>query len=290
MKKLSSLLLLALLVLLAACGQSGGSGTSDSNSSASDGEGDQPTAEEPVELVVGASVTPHAEILEHAKPLLEEKGVILEIETFTDYVMPNKALESGDLDANYFQHIPYLEAQKEEFGYDFVNAGGIHIEPMGFYSQRIESLSDLPEDGTIIISNSVSDTGRTLALLEKEGVITLDESVNKADATLEDIVENPKNITIRNDVNPELLTATYENDEADAIAINTNFAIDADLNPLEDAIALEGSESPYVNIIAVRSEDKDNEAIKTLVEVLHSDELQTFMEEEFQGALVPVSE
>jgi D-methionine transport system substrate-binding protein len=283
MRKLWSLtLLLVLSVVLAACG-----GTSNE---AEDNTGTSNTTEESAKLVVGASNVPHAEILEEAKPLLEEKGIELEIETFQDYVLPNKALAEGDLDANYFQHIPYLELQIAENGYDFVNAGGIHIEPIGIYSKKYKSLDELPEGAEIIMSSSVADHGRALSLLEANGLLTLKEGIDKTAATVEDIADNPKKLTFKTDIEAALLAQVYNNDEGDAVLINSNYAIDAGLNPLEDSIAIEDSKSPYVNVIAVRSEDENNEAIKTLVEVLHSKEIQDFITNEYGGAVVPVSE
>jgi D-methionine transport system substrate-binding protein len=283
MKKLWSLtLLLVLSVVLAACGTSNeaedNTGTSNT------------TEEESTKLVVGASNVPHAEILEEAKPLLKEKGIELEIETFQDYILPNKALAEGDLDANYFQHIPYLETQIAENDYDFVNAGGIHIEPIGIYSKKYKSLDELPEGAEIIMSSSVADHGRALSLLEANGLLTLKDGIDKTAATVEDIVDNPKKLTFKTDIEAALLTQVYNNDEGDAVLINSNYAIDAGMNPLEDSIAIEDSKSPYVNVIAVRSEDENNEAIKTLVEVLHSKEIQDFITSEYGGAVVPVSE
>ena len=240
-------------------------------------------------LVVGAAAGIHDNILEEAKPILEEQGITLEIQSYTEYVMPNQDLESGDLDANYFQHIPYLEQQIADHGYDFVSAGGIHVEPMGIYSSKHDSIKDIPENGTIIISNSVADHGRVLALLEAQGLIKLKEGIVKSKATLEDIVENPKNLKIDADSNPEILVQYLNNDEGDAIVINSNFVIDAGLNPSKDSIAIEGSESNYVNIIAVRSEDKDDENIKKLVEVLQSKDIQDFILEEWEGNVVPTA-
>jgi D-methionine transport system substrate-binding protein len=279
MKKwLGIILSLAIVIGLAACGS-----TEKSN-------GDNGKSEDAKKLVVGASNTPHAIILEEAKPLLKEKGIDLEIVKYSDYVMPNEALESGDLDANYFQHIPYLELQIKEKGYDFVNAGGIHIEPIGIYSKKYKSLDKLPKGAHIIISNSVSDHGRILTMLEKEGLIKLKEGVDKDAATLKDIVENPKNLEFDPDYEPALLPQIFNNGEGDAVLINSNFAIDAGLNPLEDAIAIEDKESPYVNVIAVRSGDEDKEEIKALVEVLHSEKIQNFILDKWGGAVVPVSE
>ncbi|WP_243290396.1 MetQ/NlpA family ABC transporter substrate-binding protein [Bacillus sp. FJAT-47783] len=242
-------------------------------------------------IKVGASPVPHAEILEEAKPLLEEKGYELKIEEFTDYVLPNKALQEKDIDANYFQHVPYLEAQKAEHGYDFVSAGGIHIEPIGVYSKKYKSLDELPEGATIIMSSSVADHGRMLSMLEEKGLIKLKEGVNKTEATLDDIAENPKNFEFKADVEAPFLTKAYENNEGDAILINGNFALDADLDPSKDAIALESpTDNPYVNLVAVRSEDAESEKIKALVEALQSNEIQQFIEEKYQGSVISAAE
>ncbi|MDF2065038.1 MetQ/NlpA family ABC transporter substrate-binding protein [Bacillus sp. Cr_A10] len=244
--------------------------------------------EESSKLVVGASNVPHAEILEQAKPLLEEQGIELTIETYQDYVLPNQDLDSGDLDANFFQHIPYFEGQKEEFGYDFENAGGIHIEPIGLYSKKYGSIEELPEGATILMSNSVADHGRVLAMLEAQGLIKLAEGVDKTAAELTDIVENPKNLEFDANYEAALLVQLYENEEGDAVLINSNYALDAGLNPMEDSIAIEDSESPYVNIIAVKAGDEDKKEIKALVDVLHSKEIQDFIVEEWGGSVVPV--
>lgn len=264
-KLLSSVILGASVLALAACG----------------GEDEK--------LVVGASNTPHAVILEKVKPILEEQGIEMEIEPYTDYVLPNQDLDNGDLDANYFQHIPYFEAQKADFGYDFANAGGIHIEPIGVYSKKYSSLEELPEGATILLSNSVADHGRMLSLLEAEGLIKLAEGIDKTKAETKDIVENPKNFVFDADTAAELLVQMYENEEGDAVLINSNFAIDNGINPLEDSIAIESSESPYVNIIAVKSGDEDSKEIKALVDALRSKEVQDFIIEEWGGSVVPVS-
>lgn len=241
-------------------------------------------------LVVGASNTPHAVILEEVKPILEEQGIELVIEPYQDYVLPNKDLESDELDANYFQHIPYLEDQIATFGYDFVNAGGIHIEPIGLYSKKYGSVEELPEGATILMSNSVPDHGRVLAMLENAGLITLAEGVNKTTAEISDIVDNPKNLQFDPNYESALMVQLYENDEGDALLINSNYAIDAGLNPLEDSIAIENSDSPYVNIIATKAGNENNENIKALVEALHSQEIQDFIQSEWGGSIVPVNE
>ncbi|MEH7883572.1 MetQ/NlpA family ABC transporter substrate-binding protein [Bacillus sp. JJ1609] len=277
MKKwLIVLVTLTLSAVLAACG------TSEDKT-----EGGK---EESKKIVVGASNVPHAEILEEAKPLLKEKGYELEIKTFNDYIVPNQALDSKELDANYFQHIPYLEAQMAENNYKFEVAGGIHIEPIGVYSKKYKSLDDLPEGAHIIMSSSVADHGRILTMLEKEGLITLKEGVEKVKATTDDIAENPKKLKFDTEYEAALLPQIFNNDEGDAVLINSNYAIDAGLNPLKDSIAIEESDSPYVNVIAVREGDKDKPAIKALVEVLHSKEIQDFILEKYEGAVVPVKE
>ncbi|WP_374722553.1 MetQ/NlpA family ABC transporter substrate-binding protein [Peribacillus tepidiphilus] len=280
MKKYWSLLVvLTLSLLLAACG-----------TSKEEGKGGAEGEKESKKIVVGASNVPHAEILEEAAPLLKEKGIELDIVPYQDYIMPNKALDEGELDANYFQHIPYLESQIKEHGYDFVNAGGIHIEPIGVYSKKYKSLEELPEGAQIIMSSSVADHGRILSMLEAKGLITLKEGIDKTTATVDDIVENKKNLKFKTDIEASLLPQVYENNEGDAVLINSNYAIDAGLNPVEDSIAIEDSQSPYVNVIAVKKGDETREEIKALVEVLHSKEIQEFIKKQYKGAVVPVSE
>ena len=293
MKKFLGLIVLSLILFLAACGSSGeeentGGDSAEDTSENTTEEANEEATDEPVEIVVGASSTPHAEILEEAKPLLEEQGITLTIETYQDYVLPNEDLEAGTLDANYFQHIPFLEQTVEDTGYDLDYIDGIHIEPMGVYSQNIKSIDDI-EDGTeVIISRSIPDHGRILSLFEAQGLLTLDEGVEKSTATVEDIVDNPKNLTFSADVDPLLLPEMYFS-EADAlVAINTNYAIDADLNPLEDALFIEDENSEYVNVLGVRGEDMDNETLTTLVEVLQSEEIQNFILDTYEGAIVPV--
>lgn len=280
MKRLLTLLSILVVLVLAACGSS-----SNDEQATDDSEG---TTEE-VTIKVGASSVPHAEILEEAQPLLEEKGIILEIEPYEDYVLPNDDLAEGTLDANYFQHIPYLEQTVADTGYDLTHIGGIHIEPMGVYSKGIEDVDSIPEGTEVILSNSVSDHGRILGLFQSQGLIKLDESVDVAAATIDDIVENPLDLKFLPDYDPAFLPEIYETEENALVVINTNFAIGAGLNPLEDSLFIEGEDSPYVNVIAVRTEDKDREELKTLVEVLQSDEIQNFIIEKYEGAVVPVN-
>ncbi|GAA0464604.1 MetQ/NlpA family ABC transporter substrate-binding protein [Alkalibacillus silvisoli] len=280
MKKFLTVLFVSLLAItLQACGTGEAEGGTDSGSS-----------DEPVEIVVGASNVPHSEVLEEAKPLLEEEGVILEVEVYQDYVLPNEDLDNGTLDANYFQHIPYLESQIADVGYDFVELGGVHIEPMGIYSKNVTDIDEIEEGTEVIMSRSVADHGRILTLLQENGLIEIDPDVDSVSAEIDDIVENPYNLEFDPSIEAGLLPEFYEREEDALVAINTNYAIEADLIPTEDALIIEGSDSPYVNVIATRAENEDLEALHTLVEVLRSDEIQTFMEEEYEGAIVPVSE
>jgi len=272
MKKIITLTTSLLFILfLAACG--GDSASEDTN-----------------EIIVGASSVPHAEILEEAKPILEEEGITLEIEPYEDYVLPNDDLANGDLDANFFQHIPHLEQTVEDTGYELDYIAPIHIEPMGVYSKGIKDIDSIPDGTEVILSNSVADHGRVLALFANEGLITLDEDADEENATFDDIVDNPKNLVFSPDYEAAFLPELYHSEENVLVAINTNYAINAELNPMEDALFIEGDESPYVNVIAVKEEDIENEALNTLVDVLHSKELQDFMIEKYEGAVVPVGQ
>ncbi|KEF40171.1 ABC-type metal ion transport system, periplasmic component/surface antigen [Schinkia azotoformans MEV2011] len=288
MKKLLLLVTTLFVVFaLAACG-GGNAKKEEATQGNQEGTAEQTEKTEPVKLVVGASNVPHAEILEEAESILAEKGIELKIVPFQDYILPNKVLNDKEIDANYFQHIPYLEAQKKEFGYDFVNAGGIHIEPIGIYSKNYKSLEELPEGAKIIMSNSIPDHGRILSMLEEKGLIKLKEGIEKTTATLDDIIENPKKLKFVADVEPGLLPQVYNNGEGDAALINANYALDAGLDPAKDPIAVESPENnPYVNVIAVRSGDESREEIKTLVEVLQSQEIADFINEKYQGAVIP---
>ncbi|MFJ7951238.1 MetQ/NlpA family ABC transporter substrate-binding protein [Lysinibacillus sp. NPDC096418] len=278
MKKFLAGLLISVLVLaLAACG-------TDKKEDAGSGNADT----EKVTLKVGASNTPHSIILKKAQPILAEQGIDLKISTYQDYVLPNQDLESKDLDANYFQHLPYLEGEIEAKGYDFVNAGAIHVEPIGIYSKKYKSLEELPKGATILLSNSVTDHGRMLTLLEAKGLIKLADGVNKNEAELKDVVENPKNFVFDANTAPEMLVSMYENNEGDAVLINGNYAIDNGLNPFEDSISLEDTKSSYINVIAVRAGDETKPEIKKLVEVLKSEEIQNFITEEWKGSVIPV--
>lgn len=234
-------------------------------------------------LKVGATPVPHAEILEFVKDDLAEEGVELEIVEFTDYVTPNLALSDGSIDANYFQHVPYLNQFSTDRGLDLVPVTKVHIEPIGLYSDKYESIEEMPEGSTIAVPNDPSNEGRALILLHNNGIITL-EDPSDLNATPLDIVENPKNIKFE-----ELEAAQLPRvlpDVAGAV-INTNYALEADLNPVDDALVLESSESPYVNILVVRAGDEDNENIQKLVAALNTTKVKEFILEEYEGAIVP---
>ena len=279
-KKLFGFGLVALLAVgLVACG-----GNKDKEGTAGSGKEENKT------IVVGASPTPHAEILEEAKPLLKEKGYDLEVTVFQDYVLPNKALAEKELDANYFQHIPYLEKEIADKGYDFVNAGSIHLEKMAFYSKSLKDISELKDGDTVLVSNSQTDWGRVITMLQDADLVKVKDGVDLVNATFDDITENPKNLKFKYDVDPAILTTAYQNDEAALIGINANFAENIGLNPEKDGLLVEKDNSPYANVIAVRSEDKDSEKTKALVEVLHSKEIQDFIKEKWNGTISPVSE
>ncbi|WP_439443900.1 MetQ/NlpA family ABC transporter substrate-binding protein [Listeria aquatica] len=271
-KVLSALFVFSLVLVLAACG-----GNADKK-----GSGDSK------ELVVGASNTPHAEILEQAKPILKKEGINLKIVTYQDYVLPNKALEEGEIDANYFQHKPYLELEEKEKGYKFADVGAIHIEPMGIYSKKVKSLKDLKDGAQILLSNSKSDWPRVIGIFVDEGLLTLKDGVKAEDATFDDIKDNPKHLKFKYDLDPAYLMTAYNHEEGDAVAINSNFVVDQNLNPTKDSIAIESKDSPYANIVVTKESNKNNKNIKKLVEVLHSKEIQNWITDKWKGAVVPV--
>lgn len=235
-------------------------------------------------LQVAATPVPHAEILEFVKPKLAEQGITLEIKVFTDYVQPNTQVAEGRLDANFFQHQPYLDEFNLSKGTTLVSVAGIHVEPFGAYSSKIKSLDDLKQGSQIAIPNDATNGGRALLLLQKTGVLTLKEEAGIT-ATLRDIAENPKELRVR-----ELEAATLPRvlDQVDVALINTNYALEAGLNPMQDALAIEGADSPYVNILVTREDNKQAEAVQKLVDVLKTDEVRTFINEKYKGAVVPV--
>ena len=257
----------AALVALAGCG---------SNAAA----GDEKT------IVVGASPTPHAEILEQVKDRLADEGYTLEVKEFTDYVQPNTALEDGALDANYFQHITYLEDFNDERGTNLASAGGIHFEPLGLYPGKTASLDALPDGAQIAVPSDTTNEARALLLLESQGLIKIRDGAGLA-ATANDIVENPKNLTI---VETEAASLPRTLQDVDLAVINGNYAIGAGLEP-ETALASEDENSEaadkYVNVVAVRAGDESSEKIKALVNALQSDEVKRFIEDTYGVAVIP---
>jgi D-methionine transport system substrate-binding protein len=234
-------------------------------------------------LSVAASAVPHAEILELVKPALAKEGVELKIKVFTDYVQPNVQVAEGRLDANFFQHQPYLDEFNKARGSQLVSIAGVHIEPFGAYSSKIKSLADLPQGANVVIPNDATNGGRALLLLAKAGVITLKDGAGIT-ATVKDIASNPKAIKVR-----ELEAATLPRvlNQVDLALINTNYALEAGLNPSKDALVIEGSDSPYVNILVVSSDRKDDASLHKLAKALNSAEVKAFISDKYKGAVVP---
>ena len=238
-------------------------------------------------IKVGANITPHSEILEVAKPILAEKGITLEIVKLEDSITPNTGVTEGTLDANYFQHVPYLEQYNEENGTDLVSIGAIHYEPFGIYAGKTKDLKDLPDGALIAVPNNVTNEARALLLLAQEGIITLKEDAG-IEATVEDIVDNPKNVEFK-ELAPEQLVAALP--DVDVAVINGNYAIEGGLH-VSGALAVEKNDGlaaqTYGNIIATSPAKKDDPNLKALVEVLEGPEVKKFIEETYDGAVVPL--
>jgi D-methionine transport system substrate-binding protein len=258
----------AATALLAACGG---------------GDAELSGADEP--LRVGASPVPHAEILRFIdENLATDAGLDLEIVEFTDYVQPNVALDDGSLDANYFQTVPYLEEQEATAGYDFAALEPVHIEPLGIYSSTLTDLAALPDGASVAIPNDPTNAARALRLLEANELITLADTGDAAPTSL-DVEGNPKNLEISE---VEAAQVPRSLADVDIAVINGNYAIEADLVPAEDALALEEAEgNPNANLLVVRTGDEGDERITQLEELLHSDEVRQFIEDEYQGAVIP---
>lgn len=284
MKKIISLLL-ALCLILSACGNQ------EKKDDKKAGESKEVTAsesakddnKEKVVIKIGVSPTPHKPIVDAAKDLLEKEGITLEIKEFEDYVIPNKALAAKDIDANFFQHKPYLDNFNKENNLNLVSLGAVHLEPIAAYSAKIKSLSELQDGAKVLIPNDVTNGARALLLLEKEGLIKLDDPKN-INATEANIVENKKNLTFV-PMDAAMIARTYK--DSDLAIINSNFALDAGLNPLKDGLAIEDKDSPYANIIAVRSGEENEEKFQKLIKALNSEQVRKFIEEEYKGAIIP---
>ncbi|MER2100842.1 MAG: MetQ/NlpA family ABC transporter substrate-binding protein [Pseudomonas atacamensis] len=234
-------------------------------------------------LTVAATPVPHAEILEFVKPALAKEGVDLKVKVFTDYIQPNVQVAEKRLDANFFQHQPYLDEFNKAKGTSLVAVTGVHLEPLGAYSSKLKDLKDLPGGANVVIPNDATNGGRALLLLAKAGVIKLKDSKNIL-STVKDIAENPKDLKIR-----ELEAATIPRvlTQVDLALINTNYALEAKLDPSKDALVIEGNDSPYVNILVSRADNKDSDAMKKLAAALHSPQVKQFITEKYKGAVLP---
>ena len=297
MKKLVSSVLAASMVLsLAACGSSASTDTASSSeaasteSTAASSEAAESTAETSelagTTLKVAASPTPHAEILNAAKDILAEQGITLEVVEFSDYVQPNLVTESGEVDANYFQHTPYLDSFNEENGTHLVSVGAVHYEPFGIYPGKSDDLANIADGATIAVPNDTTNEARALALLEKNGFFKV-----KADAgltaTKNDIEENPFNVNIDEVEAAQVPSVLQDEDYA---VINSNYAISAGLNPVEDALAIEDGSSAYVNVLVCKDGNQESPKIKALAAALESQQVKDFIDEKYAGSVVFVVE
>lgn len=245
------------------------------------------TSTEDKTITVAASATPHAEILEQAKSILAEQGWDLQVTVFDDYVQPNNVVESGEFDANYFQHIPYLDSFNEEHGTHLVNAGGIHYEPFGIYPGTKSNLDDLASGDVIAVPNDTTNEARALLLLQDNGILTLKDGVG-LEATVNDIVENPKDVKIQ-ELAAEQVARVRE--EVAFVVLNGNYALQAGLSVAKDAIKYETADSEaaktYVNVIAVKEGNENSEKTKALVDVLKSDAIKQYINDTYDGAVIP---
>jgi D-methionine transport system substrate-binding protein len=233
-------------------------------------------------LKIGVTAGPHAQIFEQVKKVAEKDGLKIQIVEFSDYVQPNAALAAGDLDANSYQHKPYLDAQVKDRGYKIVSVGNTVNFPIGIYSKKVKDLKDLKEGARVGIPNDPTNGGRVLLVFQDKGLIKLKPEAGLK-ATPLDIIENPKKIKFV-EVDAAQLPRTL--DDLDASAINTNYALSAGLNPGKDAISQENAKSPYVNLLAVREQDKDKPWVAKLVKAYHSDEIRKFIQSEFKGSVI----
>lgn len=274
MKNFKKLSILAAAALMAVAFLAAGCG-SDSQTTAS--------SDKNVTVTVGATPVPHAEILNEIKPLLAKEGVDLKVVEFTDYVKPNLALNDKELDANFFQHTPYLDKFNSEHSTKLKAIAKIHVEPMGIYSRKIKDLKELANGAKVAIPNDPTNGGRALLILQSAGLITLKDGGNIT-STVQDVVKNDKNLQF---VELEAAQIPRSIDDVDIALINTNFAMEAGLNPLKDALFLEPKDSPYANVLVVRDGDENRPEIQKLVKALQSPEVKKFIEDKYQGAILP---
>lgn len=234
-------------------------------------------------LTIAASPVPHAEMLEHVKPELKRQGITLKVIETDDYNIPNRALSENEVDANFFQHVPFMNEQIKTFGYKIKCLARIHLEPMAIYSKKHISLREIPVGGTIALPNDPTNEYRALAILQNEGLIELRPGVT-LQATKADISRNPKNLNFR-EIDSGMLPRTLR--DVDAAAISTNYALQAGLNPSKDALAMEGDDSPYANIITIRIGD-DDPKFDALKKAMLSNDMREFIEKKYQGAIIPI--
>ena len=268
MKNLKKLSILAVAFLAAGCG-------SDSASSGSSSKN--------VTVTVGATPVPHGEILNEVKPLLAKEGVDLKVVEFTDYVKPNLALNDKEIDANFFQHSPYLDKFNSEHGTKLKAIAKIHVEPMGIYSHKVKDLKDVADGAKVAIPNDPTNGGRALLILQSAGLIGLKDGGNIT-STVQDVEKNDKHLQF---VELEAAQIPRSIDDVDIALINTNFAMEAGLNPLKDALFLEPKDSPYANVLVIREGDENRPEIQKLVKALQSPEVKKFIEDKYQGAILP---
>ncbi len=294
MKKriLSGLLLGALTFsIFTGCGASESTADTSSDATETSDAADAESAEESKgTITVAASATPHAEILEAAKPILAEQGWDLEVTIYDDYVLPNEVVESGEFDANYFQHVPYLDSFNEERGTHLVQVGKIHYEPFGIYPGTKSSLDEIADGDVIAVPNDTTNEARALLLLQDNGIITLKDGAGLT-ATVNDIAENPYNVQIQELAAEQVARVK---DEVAFVVLNGNYALEAGFSVGQDSIAYETSDSEaaktYVNVVVVEEGNEDNEGVKALVDVLKSDEIKDYINTTYDGAVIPFEE
>ena len=278
-KILLSLLMVFSVVFLAACGNN-----TENKETANKTEETAPAGEEKT-VKIAVSPEPHAAIVEQVKEDLAKEGITLEIVEFDDYVIPNTATADKEVDLNFFQHEPYFDNFVKENGIDnLVKIGAVHLEPIGIYSSKYKSLEELQDGDEVIIPNDATNGGRALLLLEKEGLIKLDDNTNLA-ATEANIVENKKNLKFTA-MEEASIPSTYQ--EAGIAVINSNYALGVNLNPLNDSLAIEDTKSPYANIVVARTEDAEKPEIKKVMEALNSEKVKKYIEDTYKGAILPV--
>lgn len=268
--------LLALSLVLAGCSK-------PAPAPAPSGDTNKPAEKKVVKI--GATAVPHAEILEAIKPKLAEKGVDLQIVLFNDYVQPNLATDKGDIDANYFQHIPYLETFNADHKLNLVTIAKVHIEPMGIYSKKAKATADFTKGGVIAIPNDPSNAGRALSVLQSAGLIKLKDGVG-IKGTVQDVVENTNNYEIKM-IEAAQLPRVLDDPKVTGAVINTNYALEAGLNPTKDALYIESKDSPYSNILVTKADRAQDPVLKKVADELNTPDVKKFIEDKYKGAVVP---